>query len=223
MYQVVARFHQSIRRDGYVFLRNFDSRASSSAAIGRFGKIERIGAYDSVHELSPRESGLVKNTYSGAFGYGSFPLHNDLAHWFRPPRYVVLRCLVGARDVKTLLLDTSAIITKIGKRRLQSGLVQPRRPLLGHRALLRILDGDEVDGSIFRWDSMFLVPATEGAHVIFEDVAQQLDNMTPVEIALAECGDTLIIDNWRVLHGRSAVPVIAQQRRIERSYLSDLR
>ena len=43
-----------------------------------------------------------------------------------------------------------------------------------------------------------------------------------VLITLANPGDTLIIDNWRVLHGRSSVGEGDTDRMIERVYLSEL-
>lgn len=222
MHRVTSKFRESIRCDGYAFLPSFESQSSPREAISRIGRIEKVGRYCSVHELMPHDADGVKKTYSGTFGYGFFPLHTDFAHWFTPPRYIALRCVAGMPDVKTLLLDTLPIITRMGTRKLQSALVQPRNSVRGHRALLRILDQEE-DGLIFRWDSVFVVPATENARVVFEAVTRQLRKATPVQIALADSGDTLVIDNWRTLHGRSAVGITHRRRKIQRIYLSALR
>jgi L-asparagine oxygenase len=50
-----------------------------------------------VQTLVPRETNEAGlNQYSGNFGLAEFPLHSDLAHWALPPRYFMLRCIVGA-------------------------------------------------------------------------------------------------------------------------------
>jgi alpha-ketoglutarate-dependent taurine dioxygenase len=40
--------------------------------------------------------------------------------------------------------------------------------------------------------------------------------------ALARAGDTLLIDNWRMLHARSSIPLGREDRIIERVYLEGL-
>ena len=43
-----------------------------------------------------------------------------------------------------------------------------------------------------------------------------------VQVALETPGDTILIDNWRMLHGRAPVQPEACERLIERVFLSDL-
>ncbi|WP_189666890.1 TauD/TfdA family dioxygenase [Pseudomonas amygdali] len=43
-----------------------------------------------------------------------------------------------------------------------------------------------------------------------------------MDVCLCNPGDTLIVDNWRMLHGRSAVPTSAMRRQLERIYISEL-
>nr|WP_281066390.1 TauD/TfdA family dioxygenase [Xanthobacter flavus] len=44
-----------------------------------------------------------------------------------------------------------------------------------------------------------------------------------MSIALAHPGDTLIIDNWRMLHARSPIPPGREDRSIQRVYLGALK
>lgn len=53
-------------------------------------------------------------------------------------------------------------------------------------------------------------------------LASVLGHTQPFEIALGEPGDTLIIDNWRMLHGRSQLSVEHAGRVIQRAYLEAL-
>jgi hypothetical protein len=89
----------------------------------KLGELTKIGDYDFVQELRPRGRDNRLNSYSSRFGFGSFPMHTDFAHWFIPPRYVVLRCVVGAKDVKTQVLDGGAILKKLGKEQVERALV----------------------------------------------------------------------------------------------------
>ncbi len=43
-----------------------------------------------------------------------------------------------------------------------------------------------------------------------------------VDFVLEQTGDTLVVDNWRMLHARSAVPMTQRNRKIHRAYLSTL-
>lgn len=74
-----------------------------------------------------------------------------------------------------------------------------------------------------RWDPLFLVPMNEAG----KQVAAVMRNYRwapsqTVSLTLKEVGDTLILDNWRILHGRSGVSAREQNRRLERIYLSEI-
>ena len=92
------------------------------------------------------------------------------------------------------------------------------------KQLLRLLERfDDFRCEVMRWDSLYLCPASRLAADVFEDVKAFLSGAEHVEVKLCEPGDTLIIDNWRCLHGRSAVLQAGESRRIDRVYLTELR
>jgi L-asparagine oxygenase len=66
------------------------------------------------------------------------------------------------------------------------------------------------------------VAANRHSEDVTRKLSDVLDRATPDEHYLISSGDTLILDNWRVLHGRAPVPDTAAQRHIERVYLSSL-
>jgi hypothetical protein len=47
-------------------------------------------------------------------------------------------------------------------------------------------------------------------------------NRAVMKILLNEPGDTVLIDNWRMLHGRSQILAQGKVRHIERVYLSEV-
>ena len=81
-----------------------------------------------------------------------------------------------------------------------------------------------VDGTYgFRWDPLFLVPMNASASRVAEIMSTNTwDQSQLLSLTLSRRGDTLVIDNWRCLHGRSRVSVIDRERRLERVYLSEI-
>lgn len=72
-----------------------------------------------------------------------------------------------------------------------------------------------------RWDPLFLVPMNSRGN----DAIRKMANVGKVTshekaVLLKDRGDTLLIDNWRCLHGRSRVPQHSMGREIERVFLS---
>lgn len=75
---------------------------------------------------------------------------------------------------------------------------------------------------MLRWDETYIQPASKTGEQAFAAVTQYLTSAAAISIALTESGDTLIVDNWRMFHGRSAVPQHCADRMIERAYIEDI-
>ncbi len=212
---------QLVEQDGYAFLPSFFPDIDSTAAALALGSPEQVEGLCLVHELLPTPTDLTTpNTYSGNFGLGAFPLHTDLAHWARPPRYLMLRCSHGDANTKTQIVDSRVLIESLGSSVLARCLVRPRRPLKGTLQLLPILQvTSKSDMPIIRWDSIYLKPANDFATEVFQRIDTRLSSTQPVTKVLLNRGDTLLLDNWRLLHGRSQVQNIESSRRIHRLYL----
>lgn len=214
----------SISTDGFALIRKFEPATTSAEIFSRLGVMEVIEGQNAIQMLIPKI--LIEaspNTYSGKFGTSEFPLHTDLAHWSVPPRYLILRCIRGSARVATRLLDGQILSREFGIDVLQRTLVQPRRPMKNGRQLLRLLEWKEdLECFRLRWDSHFLVPANGAASKVVECISSFLASTMPKEIALRDPGDTLIIDNWRWLHGRSSANADVNLRQIDRVYLGCL-
>jgi L-asparagine oxygenase len=79
-----------------------------------------------------------------------------------------------------------------------------------------------VDTGVLRWDSIFLHPATAESEKTHSLVAAYIKSVAAKDVVLLTPGDTLIVDNWRMIHRRSPVPVGAVDRHIDRVYLGEL-
>ena len=134
---------------------------------------------------------------------------------------LILRCLHGSNTVSTTLLARLSLTSALDTETLHRGLVRPRRPGAdGTLCLLPLVfHRDGISG--FRWDSLFLVPMNEAAHRVAMAITSHNWEVTQ-SLTLTDCGDTLIVDNWRFLHGRNRIPVPDMNRTIERVYLSGI-
>lgn len=175
-----------------------------------------------VQQLEPRDNGPL-NTYSGLFGLGAFPLHTDLAHWPVPPRYLMLRCGKGYADVPTLLLDGTEIVREMGADALERALVRPRRRQSGELRLLRLWSTPEGETGCLRWDPVFLQPASVQGLQAFDALRDRLGIATQTQaVTMIEPGEAIVIDNWRMLHARPAIPSDRRDRHLQRVYLRSL-
>jgi L-asparagine oxygenase len=196
-----------------------------AATLGKVVNIEDLlpgSGIPTVQSLRPRESDKVgQNQYSGNYGLGDFPLHSDLAHWSLPPRYFLLRCIEGRREVFTRVLPWTAVLASVGLSVLQRAVFAGRKRRLGCCSLVHAMSRHE-KGNVFRWDPVFLRPLNAAAQELATHMKDSKWANRATEIPLCRPGDTMLIDNWRALHGRSPVPAGGTGRLLERVYLSEI-
>ncbi|NAN55682.1 hypothetical protein EX349_31325 [Pseudomonas protegens] len=218
---------EELEKRGYLLLKNWHSGASTKEAASIAGSILDVEKVASNHKIStvqtlrPSEINHAKsNTYSGTFGMGEFPLHTDYAHWGTPPRYLMLRCLKGTSSVNTYLFPAALLLDEAEKY-ITRAVLAPRRkhPKQSISTMPVVFSRNNVMG--LRWDFLFLKPVNLAA-VKVRELIESLFKESVESINLSAPHDTLIIDNWRMLHGRSSVPPQAKSRSIERIYISDL-
>lgn len=211
---------EEITWHGYAFINEYCPGADTVSIANTLGKTLTPWEGSLVQDLIPRAT-ATPNTYSGIYGLNRFPFHTDLAHWRLPPRYLMLRCVTGYTDVPTLLLDGRIIFDAVTLDLLTRAVFKPRRPRDGELALLRLCEPTD-DGYCFRWDEVFLKPASRIGDIADQCVRELLPRCEPLSLALVRAGDTLLIDNWRMLHARSPIPSECKDRKIQRVYLENL-
>ena len=164
-------------------------------------------------ELSPVMASSAKpRSLSRIFSDGEFPLHNDTAHWLTPCRYIILACLCpGDANRPTLILDTARL-----------SLNSSQRGLL-HSAPLRITNGrNSFFSTILSKSRQFVrydpgcMAATTLDGVESLAVLSRHKWQNDVENFHWKPGKVLIIDNWRILHGRGQACAPDQNRKLLR-------
>ena len=221
---------ETLQRDGYVFIPKWSQEmapaeflATMESCVDR--RAHTLGSETSSIQILKPRTALNKNRrrYSDIYGLGEFPLHTDLAHWARPPRYIMLRCVVGCNDVYTSLLPVPFLNTIVDKSILLQAMFCSELPRRDHSGsiLSMIFTENHVNG--LRWDKHSLKPMNTAAFSVGQSMSLTESKHSEMSVQyLADIGDTLIIDNWRCLHGRGRVSKEGQNRRIQRIYLSEV-
>jgi hypothetical protein len=152
-----------------------------------------------IDRLIPREPRLARhNTFSGTFGTGSFPLHTDTAHWLKPARYVVLGAARASSDAARTTITTVPCMDQVTLEHIAAGIfvvASGRGGFLGSIC--------QKDRPFCRFDPLCMRPvdrASEDAMRSFEELISG-QQRTMIQWSV---GDVVILDNWSVLHGRSA-------------------
>ncbi len=218
----------ALDRDGFVLRKEYLPQlptAEVAVRVGRILEIDKLlpsSKIPTVQSLRPRQAVEAKqNQYSGHYGFDIFPFHTDLAHWALPPRYFLLRCLIGTEDVFTNVLPSSHVVGLLGAASLQKAVLRARKRHFACSGLVRALSLHHGE-QIFRWDPIFLEPLNGHAGALVRAMLDPALNDATIRVRLQDPGDTLIIDNWRTLHGRSQVPARSKPRNVERIYLSEV-
>ena len=184
----------------------------------RLGSASVISDVTPVQELIPRAADQVSSSSYGAmYGLGQFPLHTDMAHWYLPPHYFILRCVRPAPKVRTLVVHSRDLLADEDEVTLRRALFRPRRRLDGRLTSLRLYESGRC-----RWDPVFIVPITKSAVELRERVLRRIEAGRIEELSLEDPMDCIIFDNWSVLHGRTRVPLECAHRKIERIYLDSV-
>lgn len=217
---MMQEIRNQVSKNGYVFLKGYRPNEGIADIAEFLGKPIDPWGDCLVQALVPRTD-AAPTSYSGIYGHGSFPFHSDLAHWHTPPRYLLLRCVTGYTDIPTLLVDGHDLMEAITIDILVRAIFKPRRPRDGRVSLLRLCDTIE-ETVRFRWDEVFLKPASKIGKIADHGIREWLSTCKPTALPLAQTHDTLLIDNWRMLHARSPILPGCESRKIQRVYLEFL-
>jgi alpha-ketoglutarate-dependent taurine dioxygenase len=220
-----------LHRKGYIFLPKLDPDCSSLEVAKSLGPVVDLQkAYpgqglQTVHPLRAlKENESKPNTYSAILGLREFPPHTDFANWSSPPRFIMLRCLVGHESVFTTIFSGQMLLSCLGDNTSRRALFRPRRKVLAKPMTILPMCFSMQGSQAIRWDPRFLRPINQEAAAAVSKAAMLVNLQKPTaRVQLSSRGDTIIIDNWRCLHGRSQIGAEAVNRRLERVLLDDVK
>jgi hypothetical protein len=201
-----------LRRNGWASFRESTSSTLQIAlTLGLPVPAQRNG--DVIQLLRPLpEDSAPPNSLSAAHGLNGFPLHTDAAHHPVPPRYIVMR-LTGETSTRcaTVVVPFSSLAFDL------PALAAFRRDVWIVNAgqgkfTTTILDSVSMTGQeILRYDAACMRPASKAFSPSGELMETGLASATKLRFEWTP-GSFLVVDNWRVLHGRE--PAVHDQRRV---------
>jgi alpha-ketoglutarate-dependent taurine dioxygenase len=169
-----------------------------------------------IDELRPLEKNQAKiNSLSSKFGTKSFPFHTDTAYKKIPVRYIILYAInPGAGHRTTLLVDGLRIFDlKVNKSKLESAIFKIKN---GRYSFITNMIEINKDATYrIRFDLSCMIPATRESIVMLNKCKKLIEGQEIIELEWVK-GDLLILDNWRMLHGRGSVQVNDDDRLLYR-------
>ncbi|KGD33644.1 TauD/TfdA family dioxygenase [Burkholderia pseudomallei] len=158
---------------------------------GRAGALEEIVCPQTSEDAHPR-------SLSARYGLNALPFHTELSHRPRPCRYILLGCMEpGSPSAVTMLLDWRTLgFSPEELHLLESAPILVRTGR--HSFYSTTLSSDR---TLLRYDPGCLEAIDERGRTALRLVEHRLASGS-AEIHRWHRGDILIIDNWRVLHGR---------------------
>lgn len=160
-------------------------------AVGRARAFEEVVRPQRSREAHPR-------SLSAQYGLDALPLHVELSHRPKPCRYLLLGCMdPGSPSAITKLLDWRTLaFSSDDLQLLESAPVLVRT---GRRSFYStILSSDR---AFLRYDPACLEGVDQHGRSALKLLECRLALASPESYEWRQ-GDILIIDNWRVLHGR---------------------
>lgn len=183
--------------------------ALGSRVGGRAGALEEIIEPQSANQAHPR-------SLSVHYGFAALPFHVELSHRPRPCRYLLLGCidpgspgaitkLIDWRSLEFTpdelhLLETTPILVRSGRGSFYSTILPPNRAFV-------------------RFDPGCLEAVDKRGRSVLDLVELRLSQAPPISHRWQR-GDLLVIDNWRVLHGRGPTKE-GSGRRLARILIND--
>jgi hypothetical protein len=149
--------------------------------------------------LLPIEAHEAKTrSLSKLHAVAEFPLHIDTAHWLTPCRFVILACISpGSASRPSLILDTRRIP------------LDEHESTLLHTTPFRVANGRNSffstimskSRTFLRLDPGCMTATTPNGDMVLAILTHK-NWPNHIESVQWEAGKVVVLDNWRVLHGR---------------------
>lgn len=153
---------------------------------------------------------------SRKFGLGAFPFHADTSHWTVPARFLILSCVsLGKYMVPTLLVCRDTVLNTDDERTMaRSAVFLVKNGRYSFYSTILGLGRDFI-----RYDPGCMEPQTLDAVEALRLFSHE--RVAPfIQKVDWEIGDSIVIDNWRMLHARAAVNPNSSSRLLLRCLVS---
>lgn len=145
-------------------------------------------------------------------GLGSFPLHIDTAHWLTPCHFIILACEApGASDRPTELLDSRDLRLDPAERSVLE--TEPMRIINGRYSFYSTVLAPF--RPFIRYDPGCMTATRQPGLEAISMLAKERWTDRILEVRW-KAGDVLVVDNWRMMHGRGVGTNCGAERKLIR-------
>jgi len=209
-----------INKQGWIELKNITSDEELITLAQSIGQIIKHPNGELIGSLKPKSGkDSIKGTFSNQYGYNSFPLHTDTAFWGKPARYILLSSK-EISNCSTLIVSSSDIWENISDddMKFAKQAIYLIKTIHGQFYSSLIFRENNIEG--LRYDSTCMRPFNQSGKKIQESLELILSNIQPKKIDWTG-NKTIIIDNWKILHGRTPI-INNKNRELKRIYIQSL-
>jgi alpha-ketoglutarate-dependent taurine dioxygenase len=179
------------------------------------GKIRPHANNELIFSLKPSNGVYkLKGTLSNSYGFSDFPLHTDTAFWTKPVRYILLSSYKSSSS-QTIIASFNSMLEKLSLSDLKSAERAIFRVRTIHSQFYTSLKFMENDIIGFKYDPNCMEPVNFHGKRFVENIKTVNTETTNVNWSGRKA---VLIDNWKVLHGRTAVNP-NENRELKRIYI----
>lgn len=156
-------------------------------------------------------------SFSKNFGLNKFPLHTDTAFWATPARLLVMWSPEASSTSTTMLpwKDILDRFTQTEKKALNDAIfVVETFENSNYRAINFNSSGENG----YRYDPNIMLPANRQAEIFVEAFNKVISEKNLIDLYWSG-SNALVLNNWKMLHGRNQVKNEHEKRKIFRAYV----
>jgi alpha-ketoglutarate-dependent taurine dioxygenase len=208
---------EKLEKKGWVEFENISTEGDLIEIANKFGKIVNHPNGELIGLLKPNDGEkVIKGTFSNIYGFNSFPLHTDTAFWIKPARYLLLNSIYSS-SCSTFFISTETILnhfsnTELGQCR---GAIFKVKTIHEQYYSSIFFNHNSITG--LKYDPSCMFPANSKAKA-FVNKFEQIISDIPLEKVKWTGNNAVIIDNWKMLHGRDTA-LKSEKRELRRIYI----
>jgi len=209
-----------LKRKGWTELDNYSDETRLLEAAKSIGNIVKQPNQQEIFALYPSEQNdAKKGTFSNLHGKSEFPLHTDTAFLNVPIRYMILNTQKDS-FCGTTVLSTKKLFHQISDEEMKIALKSIFLLKTNKGSYYTSLFFKHLGEEGFRYDSTCMTPINKHAKD-FVPILQRAINIVEPEVIKWNQYKTVLIDNWKTLHGREPIGTDSK-RELKRIYINTL-
>lgn len=193
----------SLNENGWIEFRSGSTDSELISIASGIGKIIRHPNGEDIFELKPKlENESLLGTFSNKHGLKKFPFHTDTAFYKKPARYILMHSVESNNCDTTILrkIDFWDSLTVSDKKNAERAIYLLKTNNEKFYTSLIFKENNEYG---IKYDPTCMSPFNKYAKEFDQNFQKIINEIEPISIKWSK-GKTLIIDNWKNLHGRKS-------------------